>query len=120
MRLGSGTTRLVPDSYNAAALHTQRIAGPLVTAFATPHRLGDGTAALEGRGVGGVTVSDVAGFGSGRTPRGVAWLADHVEACPRRRWRRLRRPDSATIAALIADVARVVRARTGAVAGDVR
>ncbi|MGO9872370.1 MAG: hypothetical protein ACLPVY_01115 [Acidimicrobiia bacterium] len=53
----------MPASYNTAALREARIGVHLVAAFLTARRLGDVTVALNGRGVGGVTVSGVQGFG---------------------------------------------------------
>jgi len=116
----------------------ERIDLHLVTAIIKPHRLEDVTAALRDGGVGGVTVSEVQGFGrQGGHSEMYRGSEYHVDYLPKMRLEVIcDDTDAATIASLIADTARtakigdgkiwitdivgVVRIRTAEVGGDAR
>jgi nitrogen regulatory protein P-II 1 len=108
----------------------------LVTAIIKPHRLEDVTEALKETGIGGVTVSEVQGFGRQRGHSEVYRGSEyHVDYVPKMRVEVLcDDTDSEKIATVIADaartdkigdgkvwiteIARVMRIRTGEVGND--
>ena len=108
----------------------------MVTAIIKPHRLEDVTEALKENGIGGVTVSEVQGFGRQRGHSEVYRGSEyHVDYVPKMRVEVLcDDADSEKIAAVIADaartdkigdgkvwiteVSRVTRIRTGEVGAD--